>query len=253
MAIVIKTPKEIESLRIAGKHLSEVLTVVERAVTPGVTTNDLDNIARETILALGDVPAFLGYTPEGAAYPYPAALCVSVNDEVVHGIPTDRILKEGDIVSIDCGLSHNGLFVDSARTVACGKISKKDSELLHRTQEALALGIAAAIGGNKVGDIGYAVEQYIKPFKYGIIRELAGHGVGKKIHEDPYIPNFGKKNTGELLRPGMVIAIEPMINIGSRHIVFDNDGYTIRTEDGSRSAHFEHTVLITEGEPEILT
>jgi methionyl aminopeptidase len=176
-----------------------------------------------------------------------------VNNEVVHGIPSkNKILKEGDIISIDLGLKHKGLFTDHAITVPVGKINKTSQELLEITHEALLVGIEEAKNGNTVGDIGHAIEKFVNR-KYGIVRELSGHGVGKKIHEDPYIPNYGKKGKGQKLIPGMVVAIEPMLNIGKADIVTLSDGYTIKTADGSRSAHFEHTILITEGEAEILT
>ena len=200
------------------------------------------------------MPAFLNYQPEGAKYPYPASLCVSVNDEVVHGIPSEeRILKEGDIVGLDLGLKHKNLFTDMAITVPVGKIDKESAKLLDVTQRALAKGISAARGGNTVGDISHAVESEVRPHGYGIVEVLSGHGVGRSIHEDPYIPNFGKPGTGEKLVSGMVVAIEPMINLGTKNVKLDPDGYTYRTRDGSRSAHFEHTVLITNGDPEILT
>lgn len=252
--IIIKTDKEIELLRVAGKHLAEALKAVEKKVAPGISTHELDMYAREVIKELGDEPAFLDYQPEGARYPFPAALCTSLNDEVVHGMPKENvILKEGDIISIDLGLIHKGVITDHAMTVAVGKVDQKVKELLRATKESLDAGIKAIKPGAHVGDIGYAIESYIKPKGYGIVRELAGHGVGREIHEDPYIPNYGVKGTGALLKPGMVIAIEPMINLGSRGVIFEKDGYTVRTKDGSPSAHFEHTVLITEKGAEVLT
>lgn len=252
--IIIKTPEEIKKLRVAGKHLAEALQAVAQRVAPGISTWELDRIAQEEIEKRGDVPAFLGYKPEGARHPFPAALCTSVNGEVVHGIPKeDVILKEGDVISIDLGLKHDGVFTDHAITVPVGKVSKEILQLLRVTEESLYKGIKQSIAGNTVGDISEAIESHIKPHNYGIVRELAGHGVGRHIHEDPYVPNYGKRGTGEKLKSGMVIAIEPMINLGSRNISFDKDGYTIRTKDGLPSAHFEHTVLITEKGPEILT
>lgn len=252
--IIIKTPEEIEIIREGGKRLATVLYAVKDFIKPGISTKDLDVYAEELIRKQGDEPAFLHYKPEGVSHPYPASLCVSINNEIVHGIPKhNRILKEGDIVSIDCGVKHKGLFTDMALTVAVGEISKSSQKLLQITEESLHVGIEAAQGGARVGDIGYAIEEFVKPHGYGIIRELSGHGVGRAIHEDPYIPNYGKKGTGAKLVPGMIIAIEPMLNEGKRGIAFDDDGYTVRTSDGSRSAHFECTILITEGEPEILT
>lgn len=251
--IIIKTEEEIQKLRIAGRHLGEILSVLEKEVVVGVTPKTLDLRARELIKERGCTPAFLGYTPEGAGYPYPAALCTSVNCEIVHGIPKDTPLKEGDVISIDLGLWYEKVVVDSARTVCVGKVSPEVKKLLEVTKESLSIGIHEAVAGNRTGDIGNAIESFIKPHHYGIVKELAGHGVGRHIHEDPYVPNYGKKGTGELLRKGMVIAIEPMINLGKAGIVFDKDGYTISTKDGLQSAHFEHTVLITDGEPEVLT
>lgn len=253
MAVIIKTPQEIEVLREGGHRLASILAKVAQMVKPGVTTKELDDYAYKLIKEGGDEPAFLNYKPEGHSKAYPASLCTSINNEIVHGIPSaNRILKEGDIISIDLGLKHKGMFTDHAITVPVGKIPKASEKLLEITHEALLVGIEQAKGGNTVGDVGNAIEQFVGK-KYGIVRELSGHGVGKKIHEDPYIPNFGKKGKGQKLIPGMVVAIEPMLNIGKAGIISLSDGYTIKTADGSRSAHFEHTVLITEGEAEILT
>jgi methionyl aminopeptidase len=255
MAIIIKSPKEIEILREGGKHLAHVLDIVEKAVRPGISTKELDTLAETTIREFGDVPAFLNYQPYGADFPYPGTICLSINDEIVHGIPKeDHILCEGDIIGLDLGLIHNGLVTDSARTVPVGKISEKAQKLLDTTKKALEVGISAAVPGAHVGDIGYAIERMVKPHKYGIVRELGGHGVGRYVHEDPFIPNWGnRKGVGAKLKPGMVIAIEPMLNDGKRGIVLDKDGYTYRTQDRSLSAHFEHTLLITKTGPEILT
>ncbi|MEK7585963.1 MAG: type I methionyl aminopeptidase [Patescibacteria group bacterium] len=253
MGVIIKTKEEIEILREGGKRLASILAKVAEKVAPGISTQELDKYAYDLIVEGGDEPAFLNYKPEGQSRAYPASLCTSVNNEVVHGIPSkSKILKEGDIISIDLGLKHMGLFTDHAVTVAVGKIDKKSQKLLNNTHEALLVGIEQAKGGNTVGDIGSAIEKFVNK-KYGIVRELSGHGVGKKIHEDPYVPNFGKAGKGQKLIPGMVIAIEPMLNIGKADIITLPDGYTIKTADGSRSAHFEHTVLITEGEAEIMT
>lgn len=253
MGIIIKTQEQIEALREGGKILAEVLKKVSQAVVPGVSTKDLDNLAYKLTKEAGGEPAFLGYTPEGHDKPYPASLCVSVNTEIVHGVPKENnVLKEGDIVSIDLGLKYKGLFTDHAITLPVGNISKNLEKLLQDTREALYVGIEAAKGGNTVGDIGYAIEQFVNK-RYGIIKDLSGHGVGVEIHEDPFVPNFGKAGKGEKLVPGMVIAIEPMLTLGGDDIVVAGDGYTIRTADGSKNAHFEHTILITEGEAEILT
>jgi methionyl aminopeptidase len=256
MSIIIKTKEEIEILREGGKRLATVLYKVAEMVAPGISTKELDDYAFKLIKELGDVPAFLNYRPEGADTPFPASLCVSVNDEVVHGIPKrDKILKEGDIVSLDLGLKHKGLFTDMAITVPVGKVDAGSIALLKATEEALYMGINSAQNGNTVGDIGYAIEQFVnsRPVKYGIVDVLSGHGVGKKIHEDPYIPNFGKKGTGAKLVEGMVVALEPMLNNGTKKVTIDYDNWTFRTADKKRSAHFEHTILITNGEPEILT
>jgi len=252
--IIIKTEKEIAILREGGKRLATILEEVAKKVAPGVSTMELSDYAEKLIRDGGDEPAFLNYRPAGASYPYPAALCVSVNSEVVHGIPKkNHILKVGDIVSIDLGLEHKGLFTDHARTIPVGKISKEKAELLSVCESALMEGIAAARGGHRIGDISSAIEAHIRPHKFGIVRELAGHGVGREIHEDPYIPNFGKKGTGAVLEPGMVIAIEPMINAGTADVVLLPDDWTFKTKDGKPSAHFEHTILITEGDAEVLT
>lgn len=253
MAVIIKTKEQIEILREGGKRLASILAKVAKKVAPGVTTKELDLYAYKLIKEGGDEPAFLNYKPEGHGKVYPASLCTSVNNEIVHGIPkTNKVLKEGDIISIDLGLKHKGLFTDHAVTVPVGKVSKTSQQLLNTTKEALYIGIREAKAGNTIGDIGHAIEKFVNR-RYGIVRELSGHGVGVKIHEDPYIPNYGKKGKGQKLIPGMVVAIEPMLNIGGAGIVSLSDGYTIKTSDGSRSAHFEHTILITDGEPEILT
>jgi methionyl aminopeptidase len=253
MAVIIKSKEEIDILREGGRRLGAILAKVAQKVRPGVSTFELDQYAYELIREGGDEPAFLNYKPDGHHKAFPASLCTSVNNEVVHGIPRkDKILKEGDIICIDLGLKHKGLFTDHAVTVAVGAISKESQKLIDATREALAVGIEQAVAGNTVGDIGHAIEAFVNK-RYGIVRELSGHGVGKHIHEDPYVPNFGKKGKGAKLVPGMVIAIEPMLNVGRADIVSMSDGYTIKTADGARSAHFEHTVLITDGEPEILT
>lgn len=255
MAIIIKTEKEIETLREGGRRHAQILALLAKAVKPGVTTQSLEDMATRLIAEGGDTAAFLNYKPYGAKRPYPASLCVSINDEIVHGIPNEgeKILREGDIVSLDLGLVHKGMITDSAITVAVGKIDAESKALLTDTKKALMLGVKAARGGGHVGDIGAAIEGYAGPRGYGIVRELAGHGVGRHVHEDPYVPNYGEAGTGDELRPGMVIAIEPMLNLGTERIKLDKDGYTYRTADGSRSAHFEHTVLITEKGAEILT
>ncbi len=259
--IIIKTPQEIEILREGGKHLAVVLSKVKKKVLPGISTKELDLYAEKLIREMGDEPAFLNYRPAGAKIPFPASLCISVNDEVVHGIPSsERILKEGDIVSLDLGLKHKNLFTDMAITVGVGKISAASKKLMDITEQALQIGIDNARAGNTVGDIGYAIESFVhsqkdkdKNMQYGIVEVLSGHGVGRAIHEDPYIPNFGKKGKGDRLISGMVVALEPMINLGAKDVTLDDDGHTFRTADGKNSAHFEHTILITDGKAEILT
>lgn len=254
--IKLKKKEDIAILREGGHRHAAILRALTDMVRPGITTQQLEDRARELIAEGGDTAAFLNYKPYGADRPYPAALCVSVNEEVVHGIPNEnpKTLKEGDIVSLDLGIVHKGLITDAAVTVAVGTISPELEQLLVITKKALMAGIKAAKGGKRVGDISSAIELTGIAAKYGIVEELSGHGVGYHVHEDPYIPNYGDPGLGEVLKPGMVIAIEPMFNIGKRDIILDKkDGYTYRTKDGKPSAHFEHTVLITKGDAEILT
>ena len=253
--ITIKKPEDILKLREGGRRLAEVLAALRKASVIGARVAELDALAEKMVRDMGDKPAFLNYKPQGAARAFPASLCVSINDEIVHGIPneSDRVLKEGDIVSLDMGLIHDGLIVDSAISVGVGEIDAKAKKLLAATEEALYAGIKAARGGARVGDIGVAVEAVADRNHFYIADELAGHGVGYKVHEDPFVPNFGMPGQGPLLKPGMVIAIEPMLNEGGSEIRHGDDDWTILTADGSRSAHFEHTVLITDGAADILT
>ncbi len=244
---------EIKSLREGGKRLACILYKVADIVKPGISTKELDIFAEKLIRDGGDKPAFLHYKPSGADRPYPASLCVSVNDEIVHGIPSDRVLKEGDLVGLDLGLVHDGLITDTAITVCVGNITKEKQNLIDATKEALYAGISVARAGAYIGDIGNAIEESIKPYGYGLIEELGGHGVGRKVHEEPFIANYGKKGTGIKLEAGMVIALEPMFTLGAKKIILGKDGFTFKTKDGSVSAHFEHTILITDGDPEILT
>lgn len=250
--IIIKTPSEIASMREGGRRHGRILAKVAELVRPGVSTRELDKAAEKMVRELGDVPAFLGYRPEGAATPFPATLCISVNDEVVHGLPGDRILEDGDIVSLDLGVNHEGVFTDAAITVPVGTISHELKNLIETTREALEIGIEAAKPGATTGDVGFAIESYVNK-KYGIVREFSGHGVGREIHESPYVPNYGKPGKGERLVPGMTIAIEPMLNLGGKDVEILDDGWTVVTADGSPSAHFEHTILITETGNEVLT
>jgi len=250
---LIKTAEEIKKLREGGRRLAGVLTAVAEAVCPGVSGRELDAIAEKLIREGGDEPAFKNYRPDGSSRVFPATLCVSVNDQVVHGIPTNRSLEEGDIVGLDLGIRHQGLYADMALTVPVGKISAEDTQLIKVTKEALRLGIEAISPGGHIGDIGAVIEKYVKQYGYGIVRELGGHGVGHSVHEHPYIPNFGKAGKGVEFEVGMVLAIEPMITRGGHAVHLGDDNFVFVTADHSRSAHFEHTVVVTEEGSEILT
>lgn len=254
--IRIKPKEDLDKIRAAGPVLARILRALAAAAKPGVSTEDLDDLAQELMKKEGAEPVLLGYKPGFAPMPYPAAICTSVNDVVQHGIPSPIvILKQGDVINIDATIGYGGMIVDSGVTVGVGNIDKESEELLRVTREALHVGIAEAKPGNHVGDIGYAISKFIKPYGFGVVDALCGHGVGYSVHEDPLIPNFGKKGTGDEIRAGMVFAIEPIVNIGSKEVDFDDegDGYTVTTRDGSRSAHFEHTVIVTEDGPEIVT
>lgn len=255
MSVTIKTKEEIEILREGGRRLALILQEVAKIVKPGVSTLELNDLAYNLAKDNGDYPSVLNYKPRGAKRAYPASICVSINDEIVHGIPNEnpKILKEGDIVSLDMCLTHKNLVTDSSITVPVGKIDSITQKLLNVTKEALNAGIKSAKGNKHVGDIGYAVERVAKANGFSVVEDLCGHGVGYSVHEDPFIPNYGERGKGEKLKPGMIICIEPMFNEGSKSIYLEKDGYTYKTKDGSRSAHFEHTILITSGEPEILT
>lgn len=252
---IIKSEKDIETIRECGRRHAAVLRALGEAVRPGMSTKDLDDMAAKLISEMGDASSYLGYTPEGADRPFPASICVSVNEEIVHGIPNEnpRILEEGDIVSIDVGINHKGFFTDAAITVPVGKTDPESLRLINETKNALYAGIRAIKPGGHIGDIGYAISAHAKKAKFKLADGLSGHGVGRHVHEDPYVPNWGKRGEGEELVPGLVIAIEPMLNAGTANIVLMNDGYTYRTADKKRSAHFEHTVLITNHGPDILT
>jgi methionyl aminopeptidase len=253
--IKLKTEKEIAILREGGKHLAFILNSLGKMVVPGVSTQDLENEARRLISEGGDTSPFLNYQPWGATRPFPAALCVSINEEVVHGIPNEnpKIIKEGDIVNLDCGLIHEGLYTDSGITVGCGLIDDDALLLIKATKEALEAGIAAISVKGHVGDIGHAISAIADKYNFSIAEDLCGHGVGYSQHEDPFVPNIAKKGQGPVLKPGLVIAIEPMFNEGTGEVVLLKDGYTYVTKDGGRSAQFEHTVAITENGVEILT
>ena len=250
--VKLKTEKDIINLRESGKRLAVALKETAKEVRPGVTTKYLNDFFHKLVVEKGDKPAFLNYKPFGAMRPYPGSICISVNDEVVHGIGGDRVLKEGDIIGLDGGVTHKGMISDSAITVAVGKISKEDEDLMRVTKEALMAGIHAAQGGKFVNDISRAIEKSI-PKKYGIVKILSGHGVGYKVHEEPFVPNFDDGVKGPKLVPGLVLALEPMVTMGTDEVYLADDGYTFITKDHKNSAHFEHTILITEGKAEIIT
>jgi methionyl aminopeptidase len=253
--MIVRTPEERAGIIESGKRLGEVLAQLEKMVAPGVSTQDLDTEAERLIRAGGDIPAFLNYTPESARRPYPGTLCVSVNEEVVHGIPNEspRILKEGDIVALDLGLIHNGFITDSALTVAVGKISKEADALMHATRESLEAGIRAARPGNRIGDISHATGSAFKGTGFSVVKALGGHAVGRHVHEEPFIANDGYPGTGPEIKVGMVLAIEPIATAGKGSVLIASDGYTYRTKDGSISAHFEHTILVEEDETLVIT
>lgn len=246
--IVLRTAKEIDMMRKACQISAEALQIAGEAVKPGVTTYEIDQIAYRYIKKQGAEPNFLNYNG------FPATACISINDEVIHGIPSkNRVLKEGDIVSIDLGAKVNGYNGDNAATFACGVISDEAKRLCDTTRESLYLGIEQAIAGNRIGDIAFAIQSYCEERGFSVVREFTGHGIGTHLHEDPSVPNYGTAGRGQRLLPGMTIAIEPMINMGSKAIKCLPDGWTVKTLDGKLSAHFEHTIAITKGEPMILT
>lgn len=248
MPVSIKSAKEIELMREAGKRLELVHAKLGEFVKPGISTKDIDRYGEELIRGMGCIPNFLNYNG------YPASICVSVNDEVVHGIPNKKhILEEGDIVSLDAGLIYKGFHSDAARTHAVGKVSPEAEKLMKVTKECFFKGIEFAREGNHLYDISRAIGEYAESFGYGVVRDLVGHGIGRSLHEDPQIPNFVQKRRGMRLVAGMTLAIEPMINAGTWEVCWLDDDWTVVTEDGSLSAHYENTVLITDGEPEILT
>ena len=246
--IVLRTAKEIDMMRKACQISAEALQIAGEAVKPGITTYEIDQIAYRYIKKQGAEPNFLNYNG------FPATACISINDEVIHGIPSkNRVLKEGDIVSIDLGAKVNGYNGDNAATFACGVISDEAKRLCDTTSESLYLGIEQAIAGNRIGDIAFAIQSYCEERGFSVVREFTGHGIGTHLHEDPSVPNYGTAGRGQRLLPGMTIAIEPMINMGSKAVKCLPDGWTVKTLDGKLSAHFEHTIAITKGEPLILT
>jgi len=245
--IVVKSRDEIAIMREAGRHVAEVLQILVDALRPGIIELELDEIVRKEFRKRNIIPTFLGY------HGYPATVCISINDEIVHGIPGKREIMDGDIVSLDLGCTHKGFVADSAVTTGVGEMTPEKQKLIDVCREAMWRGINAARGGARVGDIGHAVDSYVQSMGLSGVREYTGHGVGRQMHEDPQVPNYGNPGTGPMLRPGMVIAIEPMVNIGTWQTKRDSDDWTVRTRDGSLSAHFEHTLAITEGEAEVLT
>ncbi len=254
MAIILKTRDEITLMREAGRVNAQALEAVRRAVRVGVTTRELDAIAEDYIRSHNAIPVFLGYpNPSFDDLPYPATINASINDELVHGIPGRRALKEGDILSIDCGCSFKGFVGDAAFTVGVGRISLEAARLVRVTQEALMRAIAASRVGNRMGSVSATIQEFATSHGYEVVREYTGHGVGRHMHEDPQIPNWGRRGTGVSLRAGMTFAIEPMLIAGEHPVYIKRDGWTVATKDHSLCAHFEHTVAVTDGEPEILT
>ena len=252
--ITLKKPEEISLMRIAGRVTAEVLDIMREAVRPGISTGELDRIAEEHIRANNGIPAFKNYRPASNMTPFPGTICASINDEIVHGIPmTSRILEEGDIISVDVGAYVGGWCGDAACTYPVGKISPERMALLKATEESLNRAIASALAGNTLGDIGNAVESYIKPLGYGIVRDYTGHGIGRKMHEAPQIPNYGRPGQGMTLKAGMTIAIEPMIMAGKEKVKTAGNGWTVLTVDGSDAAHFERTIAVLDDGPEVLT
>jgi methionyl aminopeptidase len=245
--IYCKTDDEVELIKKSAEVLGKTHAEVVQKIKPGVKTLELDKIAYEFITKNGGKPSFKGFKG------YPSSLCISVNEVVVHGFPSDYILQEGDIISVDCGVYLNGFHSDSAYTYAVGEISEEKKKLLDTTKASLYEGIKQAVVGNRTGDIGHAVQSFVEKEKYSVVRELVGHGVGKNLHEEPEVPNYGKRGSGVLLQNGMVLAIEPMVNLGKKNIFLEKDGWTIRTADRKPSAHFEHTVVVRKGQAEVLT
>ena len=245
--IFYKTEEEIDLIRESSLLVAKTHAEIAGLIKPGITTIALDEIAEEFIRDNGGIPAFKGYNN------FPNTLCMSPNNQVVHGIPNGDVLEEGEILSVDCGVEMNGYYGDSAYTYAVGEVNSETKKLLKVTKESLYKGIEMAVSGNRIGDIGYAVQKYAESFGYGVVRELVGHGIGKNLHESPEVPNYGQKGKGALLKEGLVIAIEPMINMGKRDIMQHDDGWTITTLDNKPSAHFEHTVVVRKGKAEILS
>ncbi len=248
----IKNKDEIERIRECSKIVADVLKLIGMHVKPGVTTLELDRLAEDYIRSCGAIPAFKGYGTSKRNL-FPATLCTSIDEEVVHGIPKNRVLRDGEILSVDVGVKKDGYYGDGAMSFAVGEVSPEKERLLRVTEESLYKGIEKAVAGNRVHDISFAVQQHVESYGFSVVRDLVGHGVGKELHEEPAIPNFGKPGTGMNLQEGMTLAIEPMVNVGTWKVKLLSDGWTIVTEDGKPSAHFEHTVAIVNGKAEILT
>ena len=247
MPIIIKSDEEIAIIREAGSMVAQVLGMLKKEIRPGLVLRELDAIVQREFAARGVVPTFLGY------HGYPASVCVSVNEQVVHGIPRGRVLREGDIVSMDLGATHRGFVADSAITVGVGRMNPQVERLLRVTEEALSKGIAAARAGAPLGAISFAIQRHAEGEGFSVVREYVGHGVGRQMHEEPQVPNYGPPDRGPILRKGMVLALEPMVNVGDWRTKRDSDNWTVSTLDGSLSAHFEHTIAITDGEAQVLT
>jgi len=245
--IILKGRREIELMRRAGRVVAEVLAVLEKHIAPGVTTLELNRIAEEALSRRGAIPAFKGYRG------FPASICVAINQEVVHGIPSLKKLAEGDIISIDIGAIVEGYYGDAAATFPVGSIDEEKERLLKVTREALWQGIKQAVAGNRLSDISHAIQKHVESNGFSVVRDYVGHGIGREMHEDPQVPNFGPPGRGPRLRPGMTLAIEPMVNAGTHEVITLSDGWTVVTADGKPSAHFEHTVAITEEGPDVLT
>ncbi|MBX3279431.1 MAG: type I methionyl aminopeptidase [Acidobacteria bacterium] len=245
--VIRKSRQELEKMRRAGLIVGETLTALRQMVAPGVTTQDLDSEAERRIRAAGATPTFKGY------HGYPASICASVNDEVVHGIPSGRKLQDGDLIKIDCGATLDGYVGDAAISVLVGRVSPEVQALVKATQESLFRAMEKMRVGNRLFDVSYAVQEYVEERGYSVVREYCGHGVGRRMHEEPQVPNYGRPGTGPVLKEGWVLAIEPMVNLGRHQVKVDSDGWTVRTRDGSFSSHWEHTIAVTENGPVVLT
>lgn len=253
-SVNLKTPEQIEGMRASGRLLARALALVEEAVAPGVTTDELNTVADEYIRDHGGTPSFLGVPAAAPGIaPFPGSICASTNDVIVHGIPSGKALREGDIIGVDCGVILDGWHSDSAVTVAVGEVDDEAKRLIAVTRNALDAAVAAALPGNRLGDVGVAVQRLVESAGFSVVRRFVGHGIGKAMHEPPQVPNFGAASTGAVLEVGTALAIEPMVNVGSPDVRFDADGWTARSADGSLSAHFEHTVVVDASGPTVLT